>query len=308
MKKITYYIVFSIGFLTLLASCSDNKEQQQKMDDAYTLWKADSASLRVAVTPTLDCLPLFVADAEGMFERQGVSVSLYSYHAHMDCDTAFQSGWVDAMTSDLIRTEYLKSKGTSLRYLTATDLHWQLLADQKTKVKRLSQLEHKMIAMTRYSATAMLADQLVDTTKMINEYVFRIQVNDINVRFQMLQTHVMDVMFLPEPYAAAARSIKSELLYDTKWNEECFGALVVREIAMNDTLHQRQVEGLLKAYDEACDTINSRGIAYYGALLRQRSGVSFNVNDSLLNSVRFSTSHQPREIDLEKARTWLQKQ
>lgn len=308
MKKITRYIVFSLGILTLLASCSDNKEQQQTVDDAYTLWKADSASLRVAVTPTLDCLPLFVAQAEGMFESQGVSVSLYPYNAHMDCDTAFQSGWVDAMTTDLVRAEYLKSKGTSLRYLTATNLHWQLLADQKAKVKRLSQLEHKMIAMTRYSATAMLADELVDTTKMANEYVFRLQINDVNVRIQMLQTHVMDVMFLPEPYAAAARGMKTELLYDTQWNDVCMGALVVREAVMGDTLHQRQTEGLLKAYDEACDTINSRGIAYFGALLMEKSGMTFDVRDSLLTSIRFNASHQPREVDLEKARLWLQKQ
>ena len=308
MKIITHYIVFSIGILTLLTSCSDNKNQQQKIDNTYTSWKADSASLRVAVTPTLDCLPLYVAQAEGMFERQGVSVSLYPYNAHMDCDTAFQSGWVDAMTSDLVRTEYLKSKGISLRYLTATDLHWQLLSDHKAKVKRLSQLEHKMIAMTRYSTTAMLADELVDTTKMTNEYVFRIQVNDINVRFKMLQTHVMDVLFLPEPFATAARALKSELLYDTQWNDVCMGALVVREDVMGDTLHQRQTEGLLKAYNEACDTINSRGIAYYGELLKEKSGVNIDAHDSLLTTIHFNASHQPREIDLEKARKWLQKQ
>lgn len=292
----------------LLVSCSDTKDRQQEVVDGHTLWEADSVSLRVAVTPTLDCLPLYVADAEGMFERHGVNVSLYTFNAHMDCDSAFQGGWVDVMTSDLVRAEYLKSRGTSLRYLSATDLHWQLLSDKDSKLKRLGQLEHKMIGMTRFSATALFADQVVDTTKMTNEYVFRIQVNDLNVRFQMLQTHVMDVMFLPEPYASAARSMKSEVLYDTRWNDECMGVVVVRESVMSDSLQQHQVEGMLKAYDEACDTINSRGIAYYGDLLKQHSGISFNASDSLLASFRFNASHQPRESDLEKARAWLRKQ
>ena len=308
MKKITINIVFAIVLLGTFASCHDQGTGKQVDDDAYAAWEADSASLRVAVTPTLDCLPLFVAEAEGMFQRQGVSVSLYQYEAHMDCDTAFKSGWVDAMASDLVRAEYLKSHGTPLRYLTATDLHWQLLADLNSKVKRLGQLEHKMIAMTRFSATSLLADQVVDTTKMVNEYVFRIQVNDINVRFLMLKNHVMDVMFLPEPYATAARSMKSELLYDTQWDDVCMGAIVVREVAMADTLHQRQTEGLLKAYDEACDTINSRGIAYYGNLLSERSNIKFNTSDSLLTSIRFKLSHQPRNTDLSKARQWLEKQ
>ena len=63
MKKIAYYIVIIIGFLSLMTSCSDSNEQQQAVDDPFDSWKADSASLRVAVTPTIDCLPLFVAES-----------------------------------------------------------------------------------------------------------------------------------------------------------------------------------------------------------------------------------------------------
>ena len=299
-RKIIFAIVIGIlGF----AACSGRGDETQVSENAYDAWEADSASFRIAVMPTLDCLPLFVAEGEGMFERQGVSVSLYPYQAQMDCDTALMGGWVDAMATDLVRAEHLKNQGMKLRYLTATDLQWQLLAGKHTRIKRLGQLENKMIAMTRYSATAMLADELVDSASVINEHVFRIQVNDVNVRLQMLKTEVMDALLLPEPQATAARQMGAMVLYDTRWNKVNMGVLVAKETALSDTLGQHQADCILKAYSEACDSINHRGIRHYAKYI----GVKDVVNDSLLQEFRFSGVHAPSQTDINKATMWLNK-
>lgn len=298
-------IFFTIAVALLcLTACTGNSNEIKNTDDART---ADSVALRVAVMPTLDCLPLYVAEEEGMFERQGISVSLCPYQAQMDCDTAIQNGRVDVMVTDLVRAEHLKGQGLLLRYLTATDLQWQLLAGKHTRMKRLGQLENKMIAMTRYSATAMLADELVDSASVTNEHVFRIQINDLGVRLQMLETEVMDAMFLPEPQATAARQLGAEVLYDTEWNDVRMGVLVAREKALADTLRQRQTEGLLKAYNEACDTINSRGVRYYSNLITIKCGLKDGVADSLPSNYHFSGVHQPRPEDVGKATVWLNK-
>jgi NitT/TauT family transport system substrate-binding protein len=308
MKKWKIIIFCGVCLQWFLMACSGRGTETHIVDDSYDRWKSDSASLRVAVMPTLDCLPLFVAEAEGLFDNQGVNVSLYQYDAQMDCDTAIESGWVEVMATDLVRVEYLKQKGLALDYLTATELHWQLLAGQHTKVKRLSQLEHKMIAMTRFSATAMLADMLVDTAAVMSDYVFRIQVNDVNVRYEMLNTQVMDVMFLPEPYATAARQLDAHLLYDTHWDDVRMGVLAIRQEAMADTLRRHQAEGLLKAYDAACDSINRHGLGHYSALIAECSGFSHQVTDSLSADILFSPSAQPRQTDIDKARLWFEKQ
>ena len=254
MNGIRLFFTIATGLLCFVA-CAGRGDNTQTDNEKDTR-ESDSASLRIAVMPTIDCLPLFVAEEEGMFERHGVSVSLYPYQAQMDCDTAIRNGWVDAMVTDLVRAERLKSQGVQLRYLTATDLQWQLLAGKHARLKKLGQLENKMIAMTRYSATAMLADVLVDSASVINEHVFRIQVNDLGVRLQMLETETMDAMFLPQPQATAAKLLGAEVLYDTQWNDVCMGAMVASEASQCDTLRQRLTKGMLKAYGEACDTIN----------------------------------------------------
>ena len=279
MNGIRLFFTIATGLLCFVA-CAGRGDNTQTDNEKDTR-ESDSASLRIAVMPTIDCLPLFVAEEEGMFERHGVSVSLYPYQAQMDCDTAIRNGWVDAI--------------------------WQLLAGKHARLKKLGQLENKMIAMTRYSATAMLADVLVDSASVINEHVFRIQVNDLGVRLQMLETETMDAMFLPQPQATAAKLLGAEVLYDTQWNDVCMGAMVASEASQCDTLRQRLTKGMLKAYGEACDTINKRGVRFYSKLLAQRCGLKGGVADSISSDIHFNGVRQPRQQDITRATSWLNK-
>lgn len=305
MNGIRLFLAIAAGLLCF-AACTDSGDNKQT-DNEIDTWELDSASLRIAVMPTIDCLPLYVAEEEGLFDRESVSVSLYPYQAQIDCDTAIKNGWVDVMMTDLVRAERLKSLGTPLRYLTATELQWQLLAGKNARLKKLGQLENKMIAVTRYSATAMLADALVDSASVVDELVFRIQVNNLGIRLQMLETETMDAMFLPQPQATAARQIGAEVLYDTRWNDVCMGVMVASEASQCDTLRQRLTKGMLKAYAEACDSINKRGVRFYSKMIARRCGLKNAVTDSLPSDIHFNGVRQPREQDITRANSWLNK-
>lgn len=305
MNGIRLFLAIAAGLLCF-AACTDSGDNKQT-DNEIDTWELDSASLRIAVMPTIDCLPLYVAEEEGLFDRESVSVSLYPYQAQIDCDTAIKNGWVDVMMTDLVRAERLKSLGTPLRYLTATELQWQLLAGKNARLKKLGQLENKMIAVTRYSATAMLADALVDSASVVDEHVFRIQVNNLGIRLQMLETETMDAMFLPQPQATAARQIGAEVLYDTRWNDVCMGVMVASEASQCDTLRQRLTKGMLKAYAEACDSINKRGVRFYSKMIARRCGLKSAVTDSLPSDIHFNGVRQPREQDITRANSWLNK-
>lgn len=302
MKKITIWIL--AGLLT--AACG-GREEADTESQMMGGWPTDTAWMKVAVMPTLDCLPLYVAADKGMFERHGASVSLYDYESQMDCDTALVNGWVNAMVTDLVRARRLQRDSVALSYLTATDLHWQLLALPQSQVERLGQLEHKMVAMTRFSATAMLADQLVASAGINDDYVFRIQVNSLAVRLSMMEAGIMDVSFLPEPQATAARLMDCRVVYDTQWNDVQMGAVVLRQSMETDTLCDRQKTAFLQAYNEACDSINTYGVKTYGDLIRLRCHVDTEVVDSLSADIRFSEAHQPRRTDIDRADKWLEK-
>jgi NitT/TauT family transport system substrate-binding protein len=299
-----------IGFLLLTIGACDNGGNVVTGGDGATEAAADSLALKVAVMPTLDCLPLFVADSEGLFRRESLDVVLCSFTAHMDCDTAITGGSVQAMATDLVRAERLQHQGIPLHYATATNLQWQLLTNKTARIRQLKQLDDKMVAMTRYSATALLTDMLVDSAKLASERVFRIQVNDVTVRLNMLETGILDALLLPEPQATVARGLKANMVYDSGRDSLRLGVIAFSQQALQqDTLRRLQLEAFTRAYDAACDSIMQKGIAHYRDLISRWCHVKACIADSVeaQDSLTFFHSIPPRQSDIDRARKWLGK-
>jgi NitT/TauT family transport system substrate-binding protein len=268
--------------LLVLTACGDNaaeQAEQQRREQQI----ADSMALKVAVTPTLDCLPLFVAVEEGLFEREGVSVLLRPFTAQMDEDTALLRGRVEGMTTDRERIAWIREQGMEVREVAQTSLKWQLLTNKMARIKMLNQLDDKMLAMTRRSATDMLARKIVDSAGLQPERVFRIQVNDVQVRLSMLENGIMDAMLLPEPLATQARLGGHPVLLDTDSMGLHLGVIVFSEEAMADTMRQRQVEQFLKVYRAVSDTIAHRGIGTYRDVIASYCHVKPEIVDSMMN-------------------------
>ena len=184
-------------FIALLLLCACSKELPKEEVQQVTVGGLDDDVLRIAVTPTLDCLPLYLAQQKGWFDHEGVSVQLIPYQAQMDQDTAIVRSRVHGMTTDTVRMDWLKQNGTPVEQVAKTTLSWQLITNKAARLTLLTQLDDKMVAMTRHSATDMLAQQIIEKSGLEPEHVFRIQINDINVRLSMLQNGIMPSLASP---------------------------------------------------------------------------------------------------------------
>ena len=265
-------------FLALLACACSKSETDGTNPVPGADAQLQEGSLRIAVTPTLDCLPLYVAQQEGWFESAGLSVQLVPFQAQMDQDTAVAGGSVQGLTTDSERMAWLSSHGTPLQQVAPTSLFWQLLTNKAARLTLLSQLDDKMVAMTRYSATDKLAAHLVDSAGLQSERVFRIQVNDVGVRLSMLQNGIMDAMLLPEPQATVARLDGHPVLYSSGPG---LGVLAFRQDVMADTARRHEVERLVAVFDAATDSIAARGLQHYRTLIANYCKVRPEVVDSI---------------------------
>ena len=303
MKRIITCLLTAL----LLASCGQTYEEKKRISrqQRLQLLREDSAALKVAVLPTLDCLPLYVAHESQLFQKLGADVRLKRYTAQMDCDTALEHGRVEVMVSDLVRTERLIDQGTPMAYLTATDAYWQLLTNRATRIRQLKGLDDKMIAMTRYSVTDLLADLATDSAGLKSERVFKVQVNDVHVRLRMLQNNEMDAMLLTEPQATEARLSHHRVLLDTRQLNLRMGVLAARKQTVGDSTRQQQLEALRKGYNMACDSIAKKGIGHYRDLIAKYCGIKGEQADSLPATLRFQHYNEPRQQDIDRARQWL---
>ena len=186
MKKL-FWIITTI---CLLAGCGQSYEETKRISREQRIkqQREDSAALKVAVLPTLDCLPIYLAEDHEMFDTVA-DIRLKQFTAQMDVDTALLNDRVELGVTDLVRAERMMKQDSLIEYLTATNAYWQLISNRVARITDLKHLDDKMLAMTRYSVTDLLGDLAVDSAKLKPERVFRIQINDVNVRLKMLENN-----------------------------------------------------------------------------------------------------------------------
>ena len=259
----------------------------------------DSASFKVGVMPTLDCLPLFIAKEERLFDTLGVDVRLRKYMAQMDCDTALANGRVMGSVTDLIRAAHLQKHGTALTFPISTNTYWQLVSNRKARISELKQLSDKMIAMTRKSATDYLADLAVDSGKPKND-VYRVQINDVTIRLRMLLNNEMDAMLLTEPQATKARTEGHVVLLDSRKKNLNLGVFAFRQKGLKQPHREAEMKKFIKAYNMAVDSINKNGVQHYAAIIQKYCYADAKTVKGLPR-LSFAKAKSPRQQDLKVA-------
>lgn len=301
MKKYSKIICLVTVLLLGMASCGNSQQERERLSrqEKARLDSIDRASLKIGVMPTLDCLPVYLAYEDSLFLKRGVRVHLRRYNAQMDCDTAIARKRVEGTVTDLVRAAHLQQQGTSLYYPISTNLYWQLVTNRKARISELKQLSDKMIAITRHSATDYLSNLVIDSVKPKYE-VYRVQINDLNVRLRMLINNEMDAMWLPEPFATQARMAKHVVLADSRDKNLQLGVIAFRSKLKSVPRRKEQIDRFVEAYDIAVDSINKNGVRHYSSLLTKYCGVDAQTIGNLPN-IKYSHAMEPRLRDFKVA-------
>ena len=292
--------------VAFMSACGNSYQETKRLSrlERQRLAKEDSAALKIAVMPTLDCLPLYVAREYKWFCDGKTDIRLKYFTSQIDCDTAILNGRVEGAVSDLVRVARMNKSGAKVKPQIATAAYWQLFTNRNSRIRQLNQLDDKMVAMTRYSVTDMLADHVVDSAKLKSERVFKVQINDVNVRLQMMLNNEMDAMFVTEPQATLARLAKHKVLLDTRKMNWHMGVIAFREKPMKDVDRKRQYDVFVKAYNQACDSINKNGIARYAHLMEKYCRTRSAVLDSIPKT-KFPHAVGPHEKDVLRAEKYI---
>nr|WP_314829957.1 ABC transporter substrate-binding protein [uncultured Prevotella sp.] len=299
MKRINYLLILAV---LILVSCgkSDKELQAERQAQKVAEREAYQKAYKIAVMPTMDCLPAYLLKDSLLYDTAKVDIRLCRFNAQMDCDTAMIGGSVQAAFSDLVRTERLKHRNKVLmHYLTDTNLNWQLIADKDSKLKQLSDLSDKIVAMTRFSGTDLLTDMAVKKAKPKYQ-VFRVQVNDVLVRLAMLQNHEIDAYWFAEPQITKALSADNNSLFNSEDAGVHLGVVAI----MDKVRRQDEEAALAAAYDKAVEQINKNGVKYYSALIQKYMKVDESVVRALPD-IKYTKIGPPRKANLLMARNFL---
>lgn len=305
MKRIFILLSLLLPAVVML-SCRDGATPAAPAEAKQPV-RHDSAvqtGLRVALLPTLDCLPFFYAGETGIYDSLGLSVELRTFGAQADCDTALLGTWADVSASDLVTVRLQRRRGHAVSAVAATDGRWSLVVSRLLRVRRLSQAKERMVAVARQSYADYLTTEALQSEGMGYDDVFRPQINALRLRLDMLYNDQVDLSVLPEPQASAARALGHRVIYTGR---VAMGCIAAKDSVLADTVRAARVRLLLRGYDEAVARLNKGGKSAALPLLRRVYELSPAAVDSL-RWPKFRPLHAPADESLDRAVQYLREQ
>src|SRR5512137_1734434 len=88
------YFALALAVVVLLSACAPVAAPA----------KLEDPTLRIGTLPILDLLPLFVAEKQGYFKEQGITVTFVPAQSAAERDQLMQAGQIDGMNNDMVST------------------------------------------------------------------------------------------------------------------------------------------------------------------------------------------------------------
>lgn len=289
--------------ILLLASCTKQEAMLSSNQDKPN----DSLVLNIAVMPVMDCLPIFYAKRAGMFDSLKLNVSLTTYVSMMDVDTSLIHKRVHMGYTSLPRVlEMEEKKEANLRPLIQCWGTYSLALSPKSRIKKLTELNEKLVALSRNNMGDWWSDSLMKQANMDQDAIFRPQFNDLELRLSMLEKGLVDAAVLPQPQATAARKIGCRILVQTSENMTSMNCIVCQTWQQADTLHKKQEKLFLQAYNQAVKAISSHKDTLlihtiYKEDMRQNSSIT-----NTLPLPKYTPANKPTIDKYIQAKAWLE--
>ena len=187
MKRIYTLILAS---LALLSSCTGNKKAEENVE-----------TLRIGVMPSVDHLPLAIAQEQHYFDSLGLNVELVRFTSPMERDAALQAGELDGTISDYTTVMTQNAKGLSVKLLSSTDGLFSFIVNPKSGINTLADLKGKKVALSSNTVIEFATDQVLAKAKLEPTDITKVEVQKIPLRLEMVAKGEVDAAILPQPFA-----------------------------------------------------------------------------------------------------------
>ena len=295
-------ILFLSIFTATLVGCTQKESPSQQEKGRSVSQSATIPQLTVAILPTPDCLPFYIASQQGIYDSLGLSVRTVIYPSQMDAEQSVIHGKSIGCATDLFRATLLQSQKAPVRYIFSIDREWELIANKKLRISKISQLNDRVVGIARHSVTDYLSDYITTQMK-TGQIILRPQINNTDTRMQMLENSQIDAAFLPLPHALAARRKGHTLLPFDDNKSKGFSGFAVSAKWTAAKENKAKARLLQKGYDIAVEKLQKGLKANLPAADLQRFRLKG--YETYIKTYRFTKASAPNNGKVETALKWL---
>ncbi len=179
---------------------------------------AGDQTIRLGFMPAEDELPLWVAEQEGLFAREGVRVELINFASAIERDTALQAGQVDGVNGDLVAV-ILNARAGVRAAVTAISLgttpkegRFAIFSAPRSSIRTVTDLKGAEVAVSFNTIQDYVTDQLLLEGGLKPGEIRKVGVPKVPIRFQLLMTGQVQAAALPDPMGALAEAQGAHLV------------------------------------------------------------------------------------------------
>lgn len=286
--------IFLILFSMLLTSCAAKP--------------AETPVLKFAVLPVLDVLPIYVADAQGYFAKEGIKVEFIKASSSMERDQLMQAGQVDGMLNEITSTMYYNRDNSQIhmvrygRAATAEYAVFRLLAAKDSGIQSVNDLQGVPVAISEGTVIEYVTVRILEKAGFDMKQFSSIAVPGITDRMSLLASGELKAAVLPDPLASLAIQNGANVVID----DTSYPEISVSVYSFNNkTLEERpdDVKAFLVAVEQAVTDINADKTKW-DTLLKEKQLVPEPLIGKYILPT-FPTAGVPDEAQFEDALAWV---
>ena len=236
--------------------------------------KPEEPKLKLALIPVLDTIPIFIAQQNGYFAEQGITVETIPVKSPQERDVLVTTGQVDGVLTDLQSVGLLNKDAPKLKAVYTSRRPFpnapmfRILAGPKTAINAPADLKGVPIGISPNTIMEYLTDRMLAGEGLKPEEIAKIEIGQIPVRFEQLMNGNIQAAALPDPLAQGAIAAGAKLIVDdSKYADLSQSVLTFT----TDTLKAKPgtVKKFLVAWEKAVNELNAHPEKYQGVLIEQ---------------------------------------
>ncbi|RJP53821.1 MAG: hypothetical protein C4583_03790, partial [Anaerolineaceae bacterium] len=235
----------------------------------------EMVTLKIAVLPIIDTLPMYVAQQEGLFAKYGVTVELIPVASAPERDQLLAAGQADGAVNETLAVMNFNKETIQMqavRYAlvpTEGHGHFFILASGQSGITDAQGLKGVEIGVSQGTVIEYVTERLLQAEGLTADEIKTIAVPKIPDRMALLASGELKAGVMPDPLASLAiQQGAVNVLDDSKHPEYGFSVISFRKEVIDAS--PDAIKAFLAAIEEATALLNADPTKYNNVLSEQK--------------------------------------
>lgn len=272
LKVISLILLISILLVACAPAVPAEEASETETSSQVDIEAAENlGTLKIAVLPIIDTLPMYVADTEGLFAKHGVTIELVPVASAPERDQLLAAGQVDGTINETLAVMLFNKDAIQMqavRYALRPVEgygHFFILASGKSGITDAQGLKGVEIGVSQGTVIEYVTERLLQAEGLTADEIKTIAVPKIPDRMALLGSGELAAGVLPDPLASLAISQGAiSVLDDSKYPEYGFSIYAFRKESIDS--NPEAIRAFLAAIEEASGLINQDATKYTALL------------------------------------------